>query len=219
MTSTVGRGPIREQRELEAALEALAASDADVRRGLHRLGYPVSRARPEGFATLLRIITAQQLSTKAAAAIWQRLEALMPEGVEAAAFARLSEESLRTAGLSARKAAYGRALADAILEGELDLRAMAAMEEEAAIKAITRLPGLGRWSAEIYLLFALGRADIMPADDLALQIGFQRLKGLDERPNGRRLRALTAAWSPHRGAGAIFLWHYYGAATLDDAGR
>ena len=91
------------------------------------------------------------------------------------------------------------------------------LPEEEAIAAISALRGFGRWSAEIYLLFALGRADIFPADDLGLQIGMQRLKGLEARPKRKAMDALAEPWRPLRGCGAIFLWHYYGSATLDAA--
>ena len=92
---------------------------------------------------------------------------------------------------------------------------MARIEEEAAIATLVALRGFGRWSAEIYLLFALGRADVFPADDLAIQIAYQRLKRLDMRPSAKSLRGLTEPWRPYRGAAAVFLWHYYGAVTLD----
>ena len=101
------------------------------------------------------------------------------------------------------------------MAGELDLVALQHQDEEAAVSSLTRLKGFGRWSAEIYLLFAHGRADVFPADDLAVQIAYQRLKRLDARPTGKALRALAEPWRPFRGAAAVFLWHYYGAATLD----
>ena len=112
--------------------------------------------------------------------------------------------------------AYGRGLAAAVADGRLDLPALAHGAEEAAIAAISALHGFGRWSAEIYLLFALGRTDVFPADDLALQVGMQRLKRLEARPTRALMADLAAPWRPLRGCGAIFLWHYYGAATLDD---
>jgi DNA-3-methyladenine glycosylase II len=202
---------------LHAALEALAAADPDVGRALERIGHPQPRVREPGFATLLRIVAAQQLSTKAAAAIWSRLETALGGSVTTAGFLALEADRLRGVGFSLRKAEYGRALARLIEDGALDLVAVAAHEDEAAIQAISKLKGFGRWSAEIYLLFALGRADVFPADDLALQVAFQRLKGLAGRPSGKELRSLVTPWSPWRGAGAIFLWHYYGAATLDAA--
>jgi DNA-3-methyladenine glycosylase II len=97
----------------------------------------------------------------------------------------------------------------------LDFDALATIPEDEAIAAISALRGFGRWSAEIYLLFALGRADIFPGDDLGLQAGMQKLKRLDARPNRKAMDQLTEPWRPLRGCGAIFLWHYYGAATLD----
>ncbi len=181
---------------------------------LDRLGPPEPRVREPGFATLLRIVVAQQLSTRAAAAIWARLEQMLGPGCPPTAFLGRGEAELRAAGLSARKVAYGRGLARAVLEGGLAVEALAGLEDEEVVARITALAGFGRWSAEIYLLFALGRVDAFPADDLALQVGFQRLKGLPLRPDGRRLRALVEPWAPWRGAGALLLWKVYGAATL-----
>jgi DNA-3-methyladenine glycosylase II len=166
---------------------------------------------------LLRIMVAQQLSTRSAAAIWARVEEACLPLVTAERFLALGDEAFRAIGFSRQKMAYGRSLAAAVASGALELEALAAVPEEEAIAAISALRGFGRWSAEIYLLFALGRADVFPADDLGLQIGMQRLKGLAARPNRKALDQLAEAWRPWRGCGAIFLWHYYGAATLDAA--
>jgi DNA-3-methyladenine glycosylase II len=165
----------------------------------------------------VRIILAQQVSTASAAALWRKLEALLGGEVTAERFLTLGDAELRAAGFSARKAEYAHGLATAVRAGELDIEALVHFEEEEAIARITRLRGFGRWSAEIYLLFALGRADVFPADDLAVQIAFQRLKGLATRPTAKALRVLAEPWRPFRGAGAVFLWHYYGTATLDEA--
>ncbi len=201
---------------LRRALDCLAASDATLRRAIERVGYPAPRIQPAGFATLLRIIVAQQVSTRAAATIQRRIAAAMGECMEARALLDLPAETLRGCGLSGRKVAYARALAAAVVDGRLDLEGLTAAPDDAVVAALTALPGFGRWSAEIYLLFALQRQDVMPADDLALQIACQRLKNLDARPSARDLRALAAGWSPWRGAASVFLWHYYGAATLDN---
>jgi DNA-3-methyladenine glycosylase II len=208
---------MRDAASLNGMLDELGRRDAVLGAALARIGYPAPRAREPGFPTLLRVIVAQQLSTKAAAAIWGRLEAVAGGEVTPARFLTLGDAELRACGFSAPKVAYGRGLAAAVEGGELPLAALAAMDEEAAVAALTKLKGFGRWSAEIYLLFALGRPDVFPADDLALQVGYQRLAGLPERPKAARLRELTEAWRPYRGAGAIFLWHYYGTATLDEA--
>jgi DNA-3-methyladenine glycosylase II len=203
---------------LSAGIDRLAEVDPDVARALARVGYPAPRQRAPGFATLLRIMVAQQLSTRSAAAIWGRLEAACAPAVSAERFLELDEAAFRTIGFSRQKIAHGRALAEAVAGGALNLEALATVPEEAAIAAISALRGFGRWSAEIYLLFALGRADVFPADDLGLQVGMQRLKRLGARPKRKAMDALAEPWRPLRGCGAIFLWHYYGAATLDDAG-
>jgi DNA-3-methyladenine glycosylase II len=163
---------------LAAAIDRLAALDQDVAAAVERIGYPLPRLRPAGFETLLRIMVSQQVSTRSAAAIWARLEAACGAEVTPAAFLALDDPACRAVGLSGRKTDYGRGLAAAIAAGELDLAALARLEEEAAIERIVALKGFGRWSAAIYLLFALGRTDAWPAADLALQIGMQRLKGL-----------------------------------------
>ncbi|HET6469320.1 MAG TPA: hypothetical protein VFG43_13185 [Geminicoccaceae bacterium] len=201
---------------LQAAIDALAVRDAHIRQALARIGYPTPRVREPGFATLLRVIVAQQLSTRSAAAIWGRLEALMAGAPSAEAFLALDDAALRAAGLSAPKVRYGRGLATAVAAGQVPLDRLAALDEETVIGHLTALSGFGRWSAEIYCLFALGRIDSFPADDLALQVAAQRLKGLPARPTGKALRALAEAWRPQRGAAALFLWHYYGAATLEE---
>ena len=201
---------------LARALDRLADVDADIAAGLERIGYPIPRLREPGFATLLQIMVAQQVSTRAAAAIWGRLEQACVPLVSAERFLGLDDAALRAIGLSRRKMEYGRGLAEAVAGRLLDLDGLADHAEEAAITTISALRGFGRWSAEIYLLFALGRTDSFPGDDLAVQIGMQRLKGLPARPDRRRMDALAEPWRPYRGCGALFLWHYYGAATLDD---
>ena len=204
------------QTVLIEGLDRLAEADPAVARALERVGYPAPRQREPGFATLLRIMVAQQLSTKSAAAIWARLEAACGPAVTAERFLALEEPDFKAIGFSRQKTAYGRSLAEAVARGALDLPALATLPEEDAIAAIAALRGFGRWSAEIYLLFALGRVDVFPADDLGLQVGMQRLKRLDARPNRKIMDQLAAPWRPRRGCGAIFLWHYYGAATLDE---
>jgi DNA-3-methyladenine glycosylase II len=197
-------------------IDRLARVDADVARALERIGYPEPRQREPGFATMLRIMVAQQLSTRSAAAIWGRLEAACAPAVTAARLLELDEAVFRAVGFSRQKMAYGQGLAAAVAGGALDLEALATMPEEDAIARVSALRGFGRWSAEIYLLFALGRADVFPADDLGLQVGMQRLRRLDVRPNRKAMDQLAEPWRPLRGCGAIFLWHYYGNATLDE---
>jgi DNA-3-methyladenine glycosylase II len=201
---------------LRAMLDALAAGDAGLRRAIARIGYPAPRQRDPGFATLLRIILAQQVSTASANAIWRKLEAALAGEITPAGLLALDDAALRSAGFSARKAEYARGLSAAVAAGALEIDRLAQLEEEAAIQMLVDLRGFGRWSAEIYLLFALGRADVFPADDLAVQIALQRLRGLEARPSGKLAREMAENWRPYRGAAAVFLWHLYGSATLDE---
>ena len=196
-----------------AALQALAERDEDIAAALTAIGPPPSRERPPGFASLLRAIVAQQVSAASAAALWARLVAaidpLAPEAV-----ASLEVDALRKLGLSRQKALYARGLARDILDRRIDLDLVPALDDEAAIAHLIQIKGIGRWSAEIYLLFALGRADVFPAGDLALAIAMQRLKRLRQRPDPKRLIKLAEPWRPYRGAAAQFLWHYYKAAPV-----
>jgi DNA-3-methyladenine glycosylase II len=127
--------------------------------------------------------------------------------------AEAPDELLRSAGLSRQKIGYARSLAMLVASGELDLDRLPADDEE-AIAMLSRIKGIGRWSAEIYLLFAEGRADVWPAGDLAVQVEIGRIMGLEERPSEKATRALAEAWRPHRGAAAIFAWHHYKTAVL-----
>lgn len=205
--------PLDEDRIAEG-LEALAAGDADMARALRTLGPPEPRIRPPGFATLLQIITAQQVSTKSAAAIWGRLQVALGEVTPDRVLTQ-GEAGLRAAGLSRPKAAYALGLAGAVASGALDLDALETADDEAAIASIMALKGFGRWSAEIYLLFALGRADVFPADDLAIRVALGRLKTPGQNPDAKAARAMAEAWRPWRGCAALVLWRCYGAATLD----
>jgi len=192
-----------------AALARLAAIDADIAGAWTLIGDPPPRRQPKGFPGLLHAIVAQQISAAAARAIWSRLETLGP--VTAAAYLTFKDEQLRAAGLSRPKIAYAHALATAIAERHLDLARLHRLGDEDAVAELTKLRGIGRWSAEVYLLFSLGREDAWPADDLALQTAAQRLKRLERRPSRTGLIELAEPWRPWRGAAARFLWHYYAA--------
>jgi DNA-3-methyladenine glycosylase II len=197
---------------LAASLDALAAIEPAFAAGLARVGYPPPRIRERGYQTLLRTIVGQQVSVHAANAVWRKLEAAFGEATPPDAIAVASDEALRACGLSRQKAGYARSLADEVTSGRLDLSCLPD-DDEAAIAQLVRVKGIGRWSAEIYLLFAEGRGDIWPAGDLAVQIEVGRLLGHDARPTEKHVRALAEAWRPHRGALAIFTWHHYGAGA------
>ena len=191
-----------------AALDQLVARDADLA-GIEAAAGPLPwRSRPAGFEGLLQAIVGQQISNQAAAAIWGRLR-LVPGALEPVRLLALDEAVLRGAGLSRPKVAHARSLAEAFADGRLEAAAIAAMQDEAAIAAIASVRGMGRWSAEVYLLFALQRDDVFPAGDLALAGAAADLKGLSARPGPVPLRALAEQWQPWRGLAARLLWHHW----------
>ena len=193
---------------LRPALEALAERDRDIAEAYARCGLPPVRSTPDGFAGLLHAIVCQQVSAAAGRAILGRLEAAV-RPMTPKALLKLDDEALRGVGLSRPKVRYCRGLAEDLTSGRLDLAAIPGLDDAEAIERITRVKGLGRWSAECYLLFALKRADIWPADDLAMQTAMQRLKGLEARPTTKEMDCLAEPWRPYRSAAARFLWHTY----------
>lgn len=199
--------------QLKAALDELAAREPGFAEALARTGYPEPRIRPRGYATLLRTIVGQQLSVKAAASIWNKLEAGLGDLTDPGVMLKSDEATLRSFGLSRQKISYTQSLAKLVVEGALNFEALP-QDDEAAIALLTEVKGIGRWSAEIYLLFAEGRPDIWPAGDLAVQIEIGRLLGLPDRPSERAIRKLAENWRPHRGAAAILAWHHYNTTTI-----
>ena len=195
-------------KKIKQGLDEIAARDKDVADALKRVGYPMPRKRPPGFGTLIDIIVGQQVSAAAAMAIRGRLE-LVVVPMTPKNFLKTDEGSLRTAGLSGRKVEYGRGLAKAMRVGALDTGRLAKQSDEEVIAALTAIRGLGRWSAEIYMMFALKRADVWPAEDLAIAEALKRLKKLDERPKRKISEPLIEHWRPWRSVAALFLWHYY----------
>lgn len=201
------------QEQLRISMDALAAIEPGFAAALGRVGYPEPRIRPRGYDTLLRTIVGQQVSVKAAAAVWSRLESLLGEGCAPERLLATDFDALRACGLSRQKQGYARSLAELVLSGELDLHNLPE-DDEAAIAALVKVKGIGRWSAEIYLLFAEGRPDMWPAGDLAVQIEVGRILNLGERPSEKATRDLAEPWRPHRGAAAIMAWHHYNTTVL-----
>lgn len=209
MSEAYGATPaVLDEAGLPAAVAALAAADADMARAVADVGLPPMRPWEPGFPTLLRIILGHQVSLASARAIFARLQAaagpLTPERLLA-----LDDEALRAAGLSRAKTIYGRALAEALVAGRLDLNALPHLPDDEAHAQLVAVHGIGAWTADIYLLLALRRPDIWPAGDLALAVGAQAVKGLPSRPNLKTMAALAEPWRPWRGAAARLLWHYY----------
>ncbi|HKT15293.1 MAG TPA: DNA-3-methyladenine glycosylase 2 family protein [Allosphingosinicella sp.] len=201
------------QKALRRSIDELARRETGFARALARAGYPEPRVSERGYATLLRTIVGQQVSIHAARSIWTKLEAAIGDIADPARLVATSDEALRAAGLSRQKIGYARSLAALVASGELDLHDLP-KDDEQAIARLIQVKGIGRWSAEIYLLFAEGRPDIWPAGDLAVQIEIGRILGLAERPKEKLVRELAEAWRPHRGAAAIFAWHHYKTAVL-----
>lgn len=200
-------------------MAALLHQDPDLATILDRAGPLPWRRRTPGFPGLLQAIVAQMISNQAAAAIWGRLRAL-PGALDPAGMLHLSDDDLRGAGLSRPKVAHARVLAEAFLDGTLSADRLAALDDEAAIAAMVAVRGLGRWTAEIYLVFALDRLDVFPSGDIALAAAAAHLKGLEQRPSPTALRYLADQWKPSRSLAARLLWHHWRHVTnrpaLDD---
>jgi DNA-3-methyladenine glycosylase II len=204
---------VRTATSLNHSLDALAKAEPAFARTLKTHGRPEPRLSEPGVETLLRTIVGQQVSVAAARSMWAKLVANYGEPVDLAAVVEATDENLREAGLSRQKAGYARSLAGLVLSGELDL-ANLPVDDEEAIALLTKIKGIGRWSAEIYLLFAEGRGDVWPAGDLAVQIELGRMLGLDDKPTEKQLRELAEAWRPHRGAAAVLAWHSYNSDVI-----
>ena len=204
---------VRTVQSLNASLDALAAVEPGFARMVERHGRPEPRLSEAGVATLMRTIVGQQVSVAAARSMWAKLEGAYGTPPDLQRIVAASDEELRALGQSRQKASYLKSLAGLVLSAELDLTHLPEDDEE-AIALLTRVKGIGRWSAEIYLLFAEGRGDVWPAGDLAVQIEIGRLLGFDERPSEKQLRALGEAWRPHRGAAAVLAWHSYNSEVI-----
>jgi DNA-3-methyladenine glycosylase II len=193
---------------------ALGRLDPALHRVTQALPLVARRRCPEGFAGMVWLIVGQQVSTASARAVWARLAAATG-GVDAATLTTLSDEALRACGFSRPKIAYVRALAEA----RFDFAALAMLCDEAAVAALMRLKGVGRWTAETYLMMGEGRADFFPAADIALQEAVRRLDGLEARPDAVATAVRAESWAPHRSAAAHLLWAWYGALKAGSAVR
>jgi DNA-3-methyladenine glycosylase II len=197
------------EADIRAGVKALRRKCATMRLVHDTAGDPPLRRRPAGFEGLARVIVGQQLSIASAAAIWQRTAAAC-EPFEPATLLRLADERLAGAGLSRPKIRTLRAIAAACADG-LDLAALEGASDEQIHAALTGVVGIGPWTADIYIMFCLGRADGWAPGDLALQIAAQRALGLADRPGKDDMLALAERWRPWRGVAARLLWAYYAA--------
>lgn len=193
---------------LSLGLEILAERDADLAGVLARFGPPPLWTREPGFPTLLQIILEQQVSLASARATFERLSALAAP-LTPDTFLALDDETLRAVGFSRQKSRYGRELAQAVLSGRLDLTSLADLPDDDVRAALIALPGIGPWSAEIYLLMALRRADAWPVSDLGVIVGLQQVKNLPQRPTREEADRLAEAWRPWRSVATRLLWYNY----------
>jgi DNA-3-methyladenine glycosylase II len=204
---------VRTKDSIGTAVKALTERETAVAGVVDKFGGPDPRVSERGAQTLLRTIVGQQVSVAAARSMWAKLEAAFGSPPDLNKLLKASDDELRAAGMSRQKSGYIRSLAQLVLSGELDLENLPTDDEE-AIALLTKIKGIGRWSAEIYLLFAEGRPDVFPAGDLAVMIELGRLMGLDEKPSEKQLRELAEAWRPYRGAAAVLAWHSYNSSVL-----
>ena len=204
---------VRTSNSIREHVEALAEREPAFAAVVEKHGIPEPRKSEPGAQTLLRTIVGQQVSVAAARSMWAKLEAAFGSPPDLDLLLAASDEELRAAGMSRQKSGYIRSLAELVVSGELDLEKLPADDEE-AIELLTRIKGIGRWSAEIYLLFAEGRSDVFPAGDLAVMIELGRLMRLDDKPSEKQLREIAEQWRPYRGAAAILAWHSYNSAVL-----
>lgn len=201
---------IATEADLEAHLSALTALEPQFGKLRETAGEVPLRLADPGFRGLCGIISAQQISAAAGKAIFARFESALGT-LSADRLMAVDDAALKCAGLSAPKIRTLRAISTAILSGDLDLDGLTSLEAEDAVAHLSAVKGIGRWTAEVYLLFALGHTDIFPAGDLALKEGVRLAFGLEERPAEKELVARAENWRPHRSAAARLVWAYYGA--------
>lgn len=177
------------------------------------------RLRPGGFEGLFRMIVEQQVSVAAAAAIWRRVVDGLEGEITADAVLARDADYLRTLGLSGQKARYGQEIARAQVEGQIDLEHLARLDDAEAIASLTAIKGVGRWTAETFLMFCEGRTNVFPGGDVALQEAMRWADGVEVRPNEKAAYARAEIWKPHRGVAAHLLWGWYGAIRRGDIAR
>ena len=204
---------VRTSDSIRTAVEALATREPAFARVVDQFGMPEPRRSERGAQTLLRTIVGQQVSVAAARSMWSKLEAAYGSPPDLPKLLAANDEELRAAGISRQKAGYIRSLAQLVISGELDLQHLPEDDEE-AIALLTKIKGIGRWSAEVYLLFAEGRPDIFPAGDLAVLVELGRLMNIEGKPSEKQIRDMGEAWRPYRGAAAVLAWHSYNSSVL-----
>lgn len=197
--------------QLQSDIKALITIEPRFERVYQQVGLPGLRRNSGGFEQLMRAMVGQQLSVAAASSIWNKLE--KAELISPQAILHAEDEVLREQGLSHQKIRYLRSL----VEHDIDFEALQYLSDAEVIKTLTAVTGIGNWTAEMYLLFSLGRADVLAVDDLAIKVGAMALLQLEARPTPKQLKSLTQSWAPYRSAASLLLWSHYGWLKDRDA--
>jgi DNA-3-methyladenine glycosylase II len=197
-----------DESTLAEGVAILAGRDPDLAQIIQRFGPPPLWAREPGFATLLQIILEQQVSLASARAAYRRLEGVVP-AITPENFLRLEDVTLREVGFSRQKTGYGRALASALIDGTFDLAGLSELPDDRARDVLVGLRGVGPWTADTYLLIALGRPNVWPAGDIALQAAIREVKRLPKRPSPGEIVEVAEVWQPWRAVAARILWFHY----------
>jgi len=208
---------VTDRAELLAAVKALVRSCAVMKAAYKVVGAPEWRMRPGGFAGLARMIVYQQVSTRAAATVWARVEARLGK-VTPGAMLDADIDGLRDCGLSGSKVAHMRSIAAAVEDGSLDLRRVARASDEDARVELTAVKGIGPWTADVYLLLCLGRHDVFPHADIGLSEAYRMITGEAQRRAPRTFLEVGERWRPYRGVAAHLLWSYINAARAEARG-
>lgn len=209
---------ISSAEDIKRHLTLLRRRDRRLSAAIKLTGFPEPRTVGPGFATLIRIIGNQQVSTAAGAAIWSKLKRNAGGSVTAPRLLKLGEGGMRTSGFSGQKARYAFGLAEAVATRQLNMKALERADDEAVRATLTAFKGIGNWTADIYLMFGMGRPDVWPIGDLALQLAVQTLDELPAKPSAKELESRAEIWRPYRSAAALLLWRYYGATRVKKTG-
>jgi DNA-3-methyladenine glycosylase II len=192
---------------INKGLRHLRKNDAVIGQVIKSVGPFTLKKIPGGFEVVVRSILSQQISTAAAATIRKRLEALLPDGqIAPASLAKLTDDQLQSAGLSSQKRSYVRDLTERTLDGTIDFRRIARQSDEEAIAELIQVKGIGRWTAQMYLMFSLGRLDVFAPDDLGLQNAIKKLYDVPEKPKRTHFEAVAEVWAPYRSIASWYLW-------------
>ena len=196
------------QEAFIAGIKELVRRDRDLAKIIDKFGYPPQWQREPGFSTLIQIILEQQVSLGSAKATFKRLNNAV-EKLTPASFLSLNDTELKAVGFSRQKTRYGRELAQAIVNNQLDLNSLEQLDNQEIRNNLTQIKGIGDWTVDMYLMMALQRQDVFPSKDLAVVVAVKEIKDLPTRPQKAELESIAKIWQPYRAIATKILWHYY----------